>query len=81
MAAELHVTGTTMRTRRGTSSGKSRRTKKEEDREFPSIRSWWRPMTVKGNLRGESTMAVRCESARYVQLRRRTAASAAAVDS
>ena len=49
----VHVVGRKMRMRRGTSSGSSRRTKREEGeqgREIPSTRSWWRPMMVNGDL-------------------------------
>ena len=47
-----------MRTRRGRSSSRSRRTSQDADnqgREIPSRRSWWRPMTLKGDFRHEST--------------------------
>ena len=50
---ENHRVKTTAVTRRGNSSKRSRRTTKEED----NYGREWRPMTVKGDLRGNSTTA------------------------
>ena len=55
VATKPHVAGRSWRTRRGKSGSRSRRTKKEEcihGRETESTSSRWRPMTVKGDLRG-----------------------------
>ena len=60
VGTKLHAAGRKMRTRRGKSFSRSKRTMKEGDnhgRETLMTRRSWTPMTVKQDPRGESTMA------------------------